>query len=87
MPNCSTTAAAAAGGRVGSGTYLQSRSPRWMTLPCLSPKIWNSMCRAPSKYRSSKIRSSPNEDLASDTAEDIIVSSFEEDSKRSERSG
>ena len=23
----------------------QSRSPRWITLPCVSPRIWNSMCR------------------------------------------
>ena len=28
----------------------QSRSPRWITLPWLSARIWNSMCRGRSMY-------------------------------------
>ena len=29
---------------------LQSRSYRWTTLPCLSPRIWTSMCRGWTRY-------------------------------------
>src|SRR6266498_1606492 len=31
---------------------VQSRSPRWITLPCASARTWTSTCRGSSRYRS-----------------------------------
>ena len=47
----------------------QSRSPRWITLPCLSPMIWNSMCRGRARYFSTYTSPLPNADSASLTRE------------------
>ena len=44
---------------------LHSRSPRWTSVPCASPRIWTSTCRGRSRYRSRSSRSSPNAAAAS----------------------
>ena len=87
-PICSRSSVETAGEGVSSMTFWcrrwieQSRSPRWMTLPCRSAKIWISTWRASAIARSRISSSEPkalaaSERLRASACGEVLGSSHE----------